>query len=322
MLITLVVCTYNRLDILKVTMPSYLSLRVPDDVTLDVVIIDNNSQDGTRGFVEDFIRKKKNTINIKYILEPKQGVSFARNTGYKNASGDYIGYLDDECVLPEQWLEVAVENILAEQPAFLGGPYFGKFLPKTTSSWCKESFGDSYMVEHNLPNAPLEGRYLSEGNMLVRKDIFQKVGLFDTELGMTGEKISYGEGPDFQQRFLTEYPNEVIWYNPKLFVWHLIRDEKISIVYRFKEALIRGASAAELAKGVSRELLLLSPLLLIYYVFYASLSATRYLVISIFSREHFYTLLHNDYQKKTWRDIGRAWYRSKLLFKSFFRSKL
>jgi len=311
--ISIIVCTYNRADILKITMPFYLALKIPKGVTLEFIIIDNNSKDETKDYIDGFIEKNKATINLQYFFEPKQGVSYARNTGYKHASGDYIGYLDDECILPEQWLEVAFNTIALNRPAFLGGPYYGRFLPDTTSAWCKESFGDGYIVEHNLPNGPMEGMYLSEGNMLVRRDVFDKIGLFDTELGMTGRTISYGEGPDFQRRFIEEHSNEIIWYNPHFFVWHLIRNEKISITYRFKEALIRGASAAELSKNSSWALLLISPFLLIFFILKASLSALRYFLISLYSKEHLFTLLHHDYKKKTWRDIGRAWYRTKLL---------
>lgn len=318
MLITIIICTYNREDILRITLPCYDALRIPDNVKLEVIIINNNSKDKTESFVNDFIKRNTSKVNYSYFFEPKQGVSHARNTGYIHASGEYIAYLDDECVLPEQWLEVAQGIIKKEHPAFLGGPYYGKFLPGTTSSWFKESFGDSYIVAYDLPNGPMKTGYLSEGNIFVRRDVFEKTGLFDTELGMSGERISYGEGPDLQRRFIKQYPHEVIWFNPNLFVWHFIRDEKISMVYRFKEALIRGASSAKTGeKSWSR--LFLSPFLLLYFSFKALFSAFWKFIQSLFFNKHFFTLLHSDYIDRTWRDIGASLYRTKLFLCKIFR---
>jgi glycosyltransferase involved in cell wall biosynthesis len=320
MLITIVICTYNRADILKTTLPCYNALIIPQNVTLEVIIVDNNSSDETPSLVKEFIKSSSSEAVFSYIFEEKQGVSHARNAGYQKASGDYIGYLDDECILPEQWLKVALSTIELHHPAFLGGPYYGKFLPGTTSKWCKESFGDGYIVDFDLPNGPMVGNYLSEGNMFVRKDVFEKIGLFDTELGMSGGTINYGEGPDFQRRFIEKYPDEVIWYNPRFFVWHLIRDEKISIKYRFKEALIRGQSSAKTKKYSISELLF-SPFLLLFFVARAMASFVWKLAQSLFSKEHFFSLLYQDYKRSVWRDIGSAMYRSKLLIRHFLCRK-
>lgn len=320
MLITLVICTYNREDILKITLPCYDELRIPDNVSMDVIIVNNNSSDDTEAFVNGFIEKSKSEINFRYLLEPKQGVSHARNAGYIHASGEYIAYLDDECILPEQWLEVALESIESELPAFLGGPYYGKFLPGSTSTWFKESFGDSYINAFNLPNGPMKGKFLSEGNMIVRRDVFEDIGLFDTKLGMNGETIGYGEGPDFQKRFIEKNPGEVIWFNPELFVWHLIRNEKISIVYRFKEALVRGKYSVK-GKEIHFLILLISPILLFYFSLKALFSVFWKFIQSLFLDKHFFTLLHNDYVDRTWRDIGASWYKTKLFLCKVFSTE-
>ncbi|MCD5380643.1 glycosyltransferase family 2 protein [Candidatus Gracilibacteria bacterium] len=316
MLISLVICTYNRADILKITLPSYLTLIIPKDVSVELIIVNNNSTDSTKDLVKDFINKNQSKLMMKYCFEPRQGVSFARNFGYEQGHGDYIAYLDDECILPVSWLEIAYKIIKSDRPAFLGGAYLGKFMPGTKSNWYKESYGDIWLLAHNLPNGATAAGNISEGNMFVRRDVFNKNGLFDTSLGMNGETIAYGEGPEFQQRFINNYPNEVIYYHSDLFVWHLIRDEKITIIGRFKDALVRGISQAELStKKPSRKLLYKSPFLVIYYSTRCFFSALAKLPKSFFSNEHYFTLLHQDYENNNWAEIGRAWYRSKLLFK-------
>lgn len=308
MLITIVICTYNRADILKITLPYFDALKIPEHVSLEVIIINNNSNDETEACVKDFIKKSQSDIRYSYFFESNQGLSHARNAGYKKASGEYIAYLDDECIVPEDWLEVAVKDIKLAYPAFLGGPYYGKFLPGRTNTWYKESFGDSYILQYAVPDGPLIDRYLSGGNLIIRRDVFDKIGLFDSELGMSGKKISYGEEQDFQKRLKQEFPDEVIYYDSSLFVWHLIRDEKISLPRLFTEALIRGQSSAK-EKDFSWLQIMISPLLLIAVIARALSSALWSFIKSLFSEEHFLTLLHQDYKNRTWRDIGAVWYR-------------
>lgn len=310
----IIICTYNRVDILKITLPCYNSLKVPEGVDLEVIIVDNNSNDETAGYVDKFITKGHSRIKYRYIAEPRQGLSYARNTGYKNASGDYIAYMDDECIIPENWLNIAFQDVVSERPAFLGGPYYGKYLPAASSIWYKESFGDSYILQYNLATGPMKSHYLSGGNIVVRKDVFDKIGLFNTELGMSGVTINFGEEQDFQKRLIAKYPRELIWYNSSLFVWHYIREEKMSVPYLFKVALIRGESSAKAGNQTLLNLVI-SPFLLVFFITRAVLSALWKLILSLFTKEHFFTLLHEDYKSRFWRSIGVSWYRSKILLK-------
>ena len=313
--ISLVICTYNRAEILKITLPFLLKLKQPEKTKMEIIIIDNNSSDDTKSFVTQFIQENNSLTEIKYFFEGKQGVSHARNTGYEYAKGDYVCYLDDECILPEEWLNVAVNTIRDSNPAILGGPYYGRFLPGVTSSWCKESFGDSYILKHDLPNGPLHNKNVSEGNMIIRKDIFKKIGSFDVEYGMTGSKIAYGEGDEFQRRLREALTDEVVWYNPELFVWHLIRNEKISIFYLFREALIRGQSIAGFSQVKSLKSIIRSPILLLKNIFMAFFSALKKLFQSFKTEEHYLSILHKDYEDGTWRNIGIEWFRTKKLIR-------
>ncbi len=316
---SLIICTYNRSDILKATLPSLLDIVIPQNEFLEIIIVDNNSKDATKKIAYDFIdtvgKLDTPSLTADYIFEGKQGLSHARNTGYKSAKGKYIAYIDDECILPNSWLQEAYEIINSEAPAFLGGPYLGKYFPGSSSSWYKESFGDSYILQYELENGPMKNRYISGGNMFIRRDVFEKVGLFDVNLGMSGEKVNYGEEVEFQKRFLNAYPNEIVWYDSKVFVWHCIRDIKMKISFLFKDALIRGKSSAELQQNTSEQLRK-APFHLIFFVIKALLSAIKKFFESIFKREHFFLLLYRDYKNGTWRDIGGAWFRCKELFKA------
>lgn len=316
MKLSLVICTYNRVDILKTTLPELAHLIVPSAAQLEIIIVDNNSNDDTADYLKQYLQSLDSVVPHHYVFEKKQGISHARNAGFKKAVGDYIAYIDDECLLPGNWIEVAVKTLHKHTPAFLGGPYFGKFLPGSSSPWFKESFGDSFLLQYKPEYGPLMGRYLSGGNMLIRRDVFEKIGLFDTELGMKGDVIAYGEEQDFQRRYLAQFNHEEVFYNPDLFVWHYIRNEKLSMRFLFKDALLRG-QYVEKQKPKSLLKLLTSPLMLLFTSLRAISFMLVWFAVSLLKREHFFTLLHHDYRKNTWRSIGQSWYHFSRLFSPF-----
>lgn len=317
MILSLIICTFNRADILKVTLPYILKLKIPEDLKVELIIIDNNSTDNTRlvskESIFEFEGLFKGKLKGKYFFEPIQGLSQARNRGYFESTGEYIVYIDDECVLPREWLIEAKKIIDQVKPAFLGGPFLGKYLPGSSSKWFKESFGDSHMLQYDLQNGAIKDRYLSGGNLFIRRDVFEKVGVFDTNLGMSGNTINYGEEHELQIRFIKVYPNELIWYDDSIFLWHLIRDEKMRLSYLMKDALIRGKSAAELKKS-PRKALMHAPFYLVYFIFKALFSAIHKGIRSMLFKENYFYLLYDDYKYGTWRGIGSSIYKTKKLF--------
>lgn len=102
--ISVVVCTFNRADILPLALQS-LCEQTPHHDQTEIIVVDNNSPDNTRQVVDEFIEKYP---NIRYCFEPIQGLSHARNRGWREARGEYVGYLDDDAKAPPEWLHSAI----------------------------------------------------------------------------------------------------------------------------------------------------------------------------------------------------------------------
>lgn len=75
----------------------------------EVIVIDDGSPDGSVEKVENFI--KENKINLKIIRQKNSGVSVARNTGIKCASGEYVCFVDSDDMLDKNYLAVLYESI-------------------------------------------------------------------------------------------------------------------------------------------------------------------------------------------------------------------
>ena len=102
MSISVVVPAYNRCHLLARAIDSVVKQTIPVE---EIILVDNASTDGTRKFIQNHYP------NVKYVLEPKKGVSFARNRGIRAAQGNWIALLDsDDC-----WHKKKIETFLKFQ---------------------------------------------------------------------------------------------------------------------------------------------------------------------------------------------------------------
>jgi glycosyltransferase involved in cell wall biosynthesis len=109
-LVSVIIPTYNRADYLKLALKSVLEQTYKN---IEVIVVDDGSMDNTAEVVADF-----NDPRIKYFYQKNTGLPAAtRNRGLREASGEYIAFLDsDDLWLPEK-LEIQVDY-LRNQPDY------------------------------------------------------------------------------------------------------------------------------------------------------------------------------------------------------------
>jgi|WetSurMetagenome_2_1015567.scaffolds.fasta_scaffold58395_2 GalNAc5-diNAcBac-PP-undecaprenol beta-1,3-glucosyltransferase len=94
-LVTCIIPTRNRQDLLRKALESVLTQTYSN---LDIVVVDDASDDDTEGVVEDYARRDS---RIRYFKSPhRKGGSASRNIGIERAEGDFVAFLDDD----DQWL--------------------------------------------------------------------------------------------------------------------------------------------------------------------------------------------------------------------------
>jgi len=237
MIISICICTFNRCEILAHCLDSIAKLNDPrptDDI--EIVVVDNNSRDETRTLVEKLIPHFP--FKMRYVLEGEQGISAARNRAIDEAVGDYLAFLDDECIVSPDWLSIAIADINRFRPSIIGGPFFGAFLPGDRPKWFKVEYGDaSQFINVQYPKG-FNGEFRAcAGNMFVRRDVFESVR-FDVAMGQKGYQLKVGEEIDLQDRFLRSHGSERIFFDPGLIVRHFIRPEKMRLSYHAKRAIL------------------------------------------------------------------------------------
>lgn len=242
--ISVAVCTYNRADVLPKCLES-LANQTVDKELFEVLIIDNNSTDGTKEITTDFC---KENLNFRYIFEEKQGLSQARNRAIDEAKGKYIAYIDDDAIADKDWIEKILTVIQNDKDiAVFGGkilPWYNTKKPK----WFQDEFGThSWGNKHlqlNLQNYPFG---LSGSNMIFKKDILVKYNGFPAEYGMTGNKIAFGEESLLFNKMLKN--NENVQYFPDIVVYHLVSEKYYDLKYVFKRSIQNGKAIAKIRKA-------------------------------------------------------------------------
>jgi glucosyl-dolichyl phosphate glucuronosyltransferase len=234
LLISVCIYTFNRARLLEQALESVCNQTLPVEL-YEVIVIDNCSTDDTWEVVKSF---EKRVINLRYSYEEHQGISHARNRGWKEANGVYVGYLDDDGVSPPDWLANASELINQITPDLFGGPFYPIYdTPKPV--WYKDEYG-AFSLGDDARELNSQDEYLSGGNLFIRRQLLERMGGFDSGLGMKGKQIGYGEETAFIRRVRRKNPAAKLYYDPRLHISHRVRPEKMRFSWQLRHRYSQG----------------------------------------------------------------------------------
>src|SRR6266478_6514140 len=98
MLFSVIVPTYNRLNLLKKTLES---ISRQDMRNFETIVVNDGSTDGTHEYLTALASEKQ----IKYLFHENRGPSVSRDEGIRNSGGTFIAFTDDDCIVPPNWLQ-------------------------------------------------------------------------------------------------------------------------------------------------------------------------------------------------------------------------
>jgi glycosyltransferase involved in cell wall biosynthesis len=232
---SVVICTYNHAEALPAIIDS-LCRQTLERSRYEIIVVDNNSTDATRAVVDALTRRHP---GIRYCFEPAQGISHARNCGWKQARGLYVAYLDDDCRPPEEWLTVASEIIERHSPMAMGGPYRTAF-DGARPRWVTDYFNSFVPLKEPGFLERHEYGSLAGGNVFFLRTVFEAVR-FDPRLGHVGRTVGYGEETAVLKEISDRFPAS-LYYDPRLYVDHLVRPEKLTLSYNIRASFGAGRS--------------------------------------------------------------------------------
>jgi glycosyltransferase involved in cell wall biosynthesis len=239
--ISCVICTYRRPRLLAGALNS-LTRQNLSAHEFEVIVVDNNSGDETPDVVREFI--SSTAISVHYIFEPKQGLSYARNTGVSKAMSELVAFLDDDAEADSGWLSALLEIYDTEPDALAVG---GKILPiweGDRPSWISdERLRALSLIDWGDQSRSLKWpERIIGANCSFRKQTFREAGLFATDLGRRGKEMLGNEDTEIQERI--HELNKLVFYTPTAIVYHRVPPERLTKQYFYERSFGNSRSRA------------------------------------------------------------------------------
>ncbi|MCP3941311.1 MAG: glycosyltransferase family 2 protein [Desulfobacteraceae bacterium] len=172
---SIIITTYNRSDLLQRAVASVFNQTYGG---FELIIVDDASTD------DNLIEQSEISWDkLEYIRhEHNQGVSAARNTGIKAARYPYIVFLDDDDVFHDNYLEKLLGHL--EKFPDIDFTWCGKKNRIFENSVCVEEKEFYYSANSydNKDVCPMLNYWANSLGVMIKKNVFNKIGLFDTNL--------------------------------------------------------------------------------------------------------------------------------------------
>ncbi len=175
--ISIIICTRNRVAELSETLVSFAAVCVPTDLPCELLIVDNGSEDATAEFSQGHLLPN---MAMRYISEPRRGQCYARNAGLAAARGQVILFTDDDVRPPSDWIEGMCRPILSgEADAVAGGV---RLAPHVKKDWMTINHRVR-LAETGVAVTGKSPSRMTGANMAFGAHVLTRVPAFDTELG-------------------------------------------------------------------------------------------------------------------------------------------
>jgi len=223
-LISVVICTYNNADSLKLTLNELSKCEISNTEDVELLCVDNNSPDHALGVISEI--KSQFKFSVKYLFESRQGLSHARNLGLKEAKGEYILFTDDDAKIPVNWLREYLDKIQQYNPDCLYSkisilwdrPIPSWFIPEYRPFFVCLDYGDN-----DLSVDDIHHEFFGK-NFCVKKQVLDGLGGFNPNLGRCGDRLIAGE-ETLIYRELIKRRKKVIYF-PGAEVGHRLKDRE------------------------------------------------------------------------------------------------
>lgn len=184
MFFSIIIPLYNRpLEIKELLQ----TLTLQTYTNFEVLVIEDGSQNAAKEIVESFTKQ----LNIQYFFKPNTGQGFTRNYGFERANGEYFIIFDSDCLIPENYLATANQEISKNKLDAYGGP------DAAHHSFTPIQKAISYAMTSVFTTGGIRGKNKNAGgqfhprsfNMGLSRKVWEKVGGFT--ITRMGEDILY-----------------------------------------------------------------------------------------------------------------------------------
>lgn len=198
----------------------------------EVIVVDDGSTDNTVDIASQY--------PVKIVRHEKnRGLAAARNTGFRNSTGEYVASFDSDCVPNPDWLEKAMRNFTDDSIGGVGGKMVESNRTSLQDYWrsvhMTQTWGDTRVVNPD---------FLFGADTVYRKSAVEKVGYFNERYRTNFEDV------DMCNRL--KKAGYTIIYDPEAFARHYLKDTRKSLLRR-----IWGWNFSERQKNVKNVIIIM-----------------------------------------------------------------
>jgi glycosyltransferase involved in cell wall biosynthesis len=172
--ISVVVCSYNGAATIGECCEALSALDYPD---YEVLVVDDGSSDATGQIAAGY--------GLRVVRTENRGLSSARNTGWRETTGEIVAYTDDDAAPDRDWLYHLARSFLDGGHAGVGGPNVAPL-----------DSGATARCVSNAPGTPThvllsdrEAEHIPGCNSAFRRDVLEAVGGFDPRFRVAGDDV-------------------------------------------------------------------------------------------------------------------------------------
>jgi GT2 family glycosyltransferase len=250
-LLTVLICTHNRAQLLGRVLDSLNSARRPEE-GVKLLVIANHCSDGTHGLLEAYVNNPGQRLPLRWITEPVPGKSHALNRAMPAVDTPLVAFVDDDHRVDAGYLE-AMRDAVHNAPA--ADIFCGRILPDWDGSephWVHDE--GRYRI-YPLPvprfdlgpvSRPIDASIAvpGGGNLFMRTHWLARVGPFATDLGPVGHDLGGAEDSQWVLRALQM--GAKLHYAPAVLQYHYVDKSRLTLAYLMRKAYKRTASTVGL----------------------------------------------------------------------------
>ena len=245
---SVILCTYNRRNLVLTALAALRRQTLPYD-RFEVIVVDNGSQDGTFAAINAYIqagplmlaRNPEHVWHVQCLSEPQDGLSYARNTGLRAATGEIVVFLDDDAVAHPAFLERLLAAYDVTGADAIGGRVELRW-EAARPHWLTDDLLDilgyfAPSTERMLLPPTLDA---SGCNISIKSEVLQAIGFFSPLLSKRTASPIGMEIADVCRRLRAA--GYTLWYEPEAIVEHRVPAARLTRPYFVGRAYWQGRS--------------------------------------------------------------------------------
>jgi glycosyltransferase involved in cell wall biosynthesis len=228
-LLDVVICTYNRADLLRGTLDSLAEQTALPDGTWRVLVVDNNCTDHTLAVVSEY---EGSLPGLRVVPEPQQGLTEARRRGFLASDATWLAFVDDDCRPAPDWVTEILRFIeLRPDAAAFNGFNSLQFADGVRRPWVNpEMFAAMNPVSEG---EPVRRGELHGAGLVLRRQAVIRSGWLDAPYvdDRRGHSLVSGGDNALSMRADAGGDGGGLWFVPRVRLDHSIDADRLRLGY-------------------------------------------------------------------------------------------